>query len=179
MKTSITFIVLLTVVTIQNNMQAQQWETPIIEGYGKIVHYEQAQNQPDPSKEYKIMFHIKDGKEREGVNEGLWKVARLINLMGSYKVPQGHLKIVLIISGTATPLVLQDETYQKHNHKPNPNLDLIEKLIQYDAKILVCGQALAKHNYDVDTDLNPHIGVTVSALTAIPFFEMEGYFSMF
>lgn len=179
MKTSITFMVILTMLSIQNKMQAQQWETPIIKGYGKIVHYEQAQNQPNPSTEYKIIFHIKDGKEREGVNEGLWKVARLINLMGSYKVPQEHLKIVLIISGTATPLVLQNEAYQKNNHKPNPNMDLLEKLIHYDVKILVCGQALAKHNYNVDTDLNPNIGVTVSALTAIPFFEMQGYLPMF
>lgn len=164
---------------IQNIMNAQNWETPIIEGYGKIVHYEKAQGQPDPSKEYKIIFHIKDGKEREGVNEGLWKIARLINLMGSYKVPENHLKIVAIISGTATPVVLTDQEHNKRAEGNNPNLDLLSKLKQHHVKILVCGQALAKHQIDADKDLNPYFELTTSALIAIPMYQMEGYVPMF
>lgn len=179
MKTTIKMFAVLLTFFIQNTMNAQDWETPIIEGYGKIVHYDNAQNKPDPSKEYKIIFHIKDGKEREGVNEGLWKIARLINLMGSYKVAQDHLKIVALISGTATPLVLNDMEHKMREDRMNPNLDLLNKLKQHDVKILVCGQALGKHKIDGDKDLNPHIEVTVSALTAIPAYQMEGYLPMF
>ena len=179
MKNTIKVLAVIITLFIQNTMNAQNWETPIIEGYGKIVHYEKAQNKPDPSKEYKIIFHIKDGKEREGVNDGLWKIARLINLMGTYKLPKDHLKVVAIISGTATPIVLTDVEHKKREDKPNPNLDLLNKLKQHNVKILVCGQALGKHNIDAEKDLNPHIELTVSALTAIPLYQMEGYVPMF
>ena len=179
MKITIKLLAVLSIVFIQNTMNAQNWETPIIEGYGKIVHYKNAQDQPDPSKEYKIIFHIKDGKEREGVNDGLWIIARLINLMGSYKVPAENLKIVAIISGTATPTVLTDEQHYKLEDRNNPNLDLLSKLKQHHVKILVCGQALAKHKIDADHDLNPYFEVTVSALTAMPIYQMEGYVPMF
>lgn len=179
MKISIKVFVVLLIVFIQNTMNAQNWETPIIEGYGKIVHYEKAEGQPDPSKEYKIIFHIKDGKEREGVNDGLWKVARLINLMGSYKVPKDHLKIVAIISGTAAPVVLTDKEHNVREERSNPNLDLLKKLKQHHVKILVCGQALAKHKIDADKDLNSYFELTTSALIAIPMYQMEGYVPMF
>lgn len=179
MKTTLKLIVVLITVSNHNAVNAQEWETPIIEGYGKIVHYDVAQNQPDPSKVYKIIFHIKDGKEREAVNEGLWKIARLINLMGSYKVPEENLNIVAIVSGTATPFILTDAEHQKRENRRNPNLDLLSKLKQHHVKILVCGQALAKHKIDARKDLNPYIEITTSALVAIPSFQMEGYVPMF
>lgn len=179
MKFKLTCIISFLVLTYHHNMNAQNWETPIIEGYGKIVHYDKAQNKPDPSKEYKIIFHIKEGKEREGVNQGLWKIARLINLMGSYSVPKDHLKIVAIISGTATPLVLTDQEHLKREERTNPNLDLLNKLKQQNVQILVCGQALAKHGMEAGRDLNPHIEITTSSLIAIPSFQMEGYVPMF
>ena len=179
MKTRFKMLFILLTLFIQNTMSAQEWKTPIIEGYGKVVLHDQAQNKPDPSKEYKIIFHIKDGKEREEVNDGLWKIARLINLMGSYDVPQEHLKIVAIISGTATPLVLTDSEHKKRQGRVNPNTDLIDKLKQHNVRILVCGQALGKNKIDPDKDLNSHVEITVSALTAIPIYQMEGYVPMF
>ncbi|WP_027126382.1 DsrE family protein [Gelidibacter mesophilus] len=179
MKTALALHFVLILLLTQSTMNAQNWETPIIEGYGKIVHYDNAQNKPDPSKVYKIIFHIKEGKEREAVNEGLWKIARLINLMGSYKVPQENLKIVAIVSGTATPFVLTDKAHQLRAHRDNPNLDLLSKLKNHDVKILVCGQALAKHKIEAEDDLNPYIEITTSALVAIPSYQMEGYMPMF
>ena len=161
------------------NMKAQDWKTPIIEGYGKIVHYEDAQDPPDSTKIYKVLFHIKDGKEREGVNEGLWKIARLINLMGDHGVPKENLHIVAVISGTATPLVLTDIAHQNREERSNPNLDLLEKLKSHNVKLLVCGQALAKHTINPKTEMNKYIAITTSALTAIPIFQMEGFVPMF
>lgn len=179
MKTRLILIITMVLLNFTNHMKAQNWETPIIEGYGKIIQYETAQNKPDSTKVYQIIFHIKDGKEREQVNEGLWKIARLINLMGSNNVPKDNVKIVAVISGTATPLVLTNSEHQKREASANPNLDLLNKLKEHNVKILVCGQALAKHNIDADNDLNPHIELTTSALIAIPSYQMEGYVPMF
>lgn len=179
MKTTLTLTITLVMLILSHHMKAQNWETPIIEGYGKIVHYDKAQHKPDPSKDYKIIFHIKDGKERENVNEGLWKIARLINLMGSYKVPKDNMKIVAVISGTATPLVLTADEHEKRENRTNPNLDLLNQLKAHNVTILVCGQALGKHKIDAEKDLTPHIELTTSALVAIPSYQMEGYVPMF
>lgn len=162
-----------------NAMHAQNWETPIIKGYGKIVDYENAEMLPDSTKTYKILFHIKSAQEREGVNQGLWKIARLINLMGSHGVDKDHLKIVAVVSGGATPFVLSEKAYKAQYDKSNPNLDLLSQLKLQEVKILVCGQALAKHHIEVDTDLNEYINLTLSSLIAIPSYQMEGYVLMF
>ena len=172
-------IYILLIILMNFDMNAQEWKTPIIEGYGKIVHYENAQDPPDPTKVYKIIFHITDGKEREGVNEGLWKIARLINLMGDYGVPKDNLHIVAIVSGSATPFVLSNAEYLKREEKGNPNLDLLEKLKPHNVKILVCGQALAKHKIDPETQMNKFVRLTTSALTAIPNYQLQGYMPMF
>ena len=179
MKTTIKVLTVLLALFIQNTIKAQDWKMPVIEGYGGIVHYENAQNKPDPSKEYKIIFHIKDGKELYGVNEGLWKIARLINLMGNYEVPKDHLKIVVIVSGTARYLSLTDKEHKKREDRANPNLDLLKKLKQNNVKILVCAQSLAKFKIDADKDLNPYIDLTISSLSAVPMYQMEGYTPMF
>ncbi|MBA6151325.1 DsrE family protein [Gelidibacter maritimus] len=179
MKITLKFIVIIAVFNFQTPLKAQDWKTPIIQGYGKIIHYDQAENTPDPSKEYKIIFHIKDGKERENVNEGLWKIARLINLMGNYQVPHKNLKIVAVISGTATPVVLTNKEHQEREQRNNPNLDLLSKLKQHKVKILVCGQALGKHKIDAIKDLNPFVEITTSSLIALPSYQMEGYVPMF
>lgn len=160
-------------------LMAQDWQTPIIEGYGKMVANDSAVMQPNPEKEYKIIFHIKSDAEREGVNEGLYKVARLINLLGNGGVPAENLKIVAVVSGKAVSLVVTDKIHQERFKKSNPNLGLLQKLTDYGVNVLVCSQTLAQHHLDENTHLNPYIKVTLSALTAVTGYQMEGYVPMF
>jgi intracellular sulfur oxidation DsrE/DsrF family protein len=39
----------------------------------------------------------------------------------------------------------------------------------------VCGQAAAEKGIDPETDLNPYVKLTLSALTDVPYFEQKGY----
>lgn len=156
-------------------MNAQQWKTPTIQGYGKIVDYENVAVKPDPKQEYKVFFHITSAKEREGVNESLWKIARLINLLENGGVPKENIKIAAVVSGPATDITLSEEMFLKRNNKPNPNLDLMAKLNNYGVPIHLCGQAAAKHKINPDRDLNPYIKLTLSALIDIPTYSMLGY----
>lgn len=98
--------------------------------------------------------------------------------MGSYGVPSDNLKIVAIVSGSATPLVLNDAEHLKREKRKNPNLDLLQILNKHQVRILVCGQALAKHKID-EAELNPFVGITTSALIAIPSYQMEGFVLMY
>lgn len=99
--------------------------------------------------------------------------------MAKYEVPQDHLKIVVIISGTARYLALTDKEHKNRENRANPNIDLLKKLNQNQVKILVCAQSWAKYKIDADKDLNPCIELTISSLSAVPMYQMEGYVPMF
>lgn len=172
------FTVIL-IALIQFNMNAQDWKTPTLEGYGRIVDYENVAIKPDSSTEYKILFHITADKEIEDVNVSLWKIARLINLLENGGVPKKNIHIVAVISGPATSIALSEKAYSKRMNKPNPNLDLIEKLDNYGVTLHLCGQAAAENKINPETDLNPHIKMTLSALIDIPTYEMQGYSIIF
>lgn len=171
--------IVISILLICLNMNAQEWKTPIIEGYGRIVEFENAVIKPDPNKEYKLLFHITSDKEREGVNVSLWKMARTINLLENSGVPKENIHVVGVISGPATPVTLSEKEYLKKMKKPNPNLDLMKKLTDYGAAIHLCGQAAAEKHIDPDNDLNPYTKLTLSALIDIPTYQMEGYVVMF
>lgn len=174
---SLTFSIILILITL--TMSAQDWKTPTIEGYGRITEYEEAVIKPDSTKEYKVLFHITSDKEREGVNSGLWKMARLINLLAEGGVPQEKIHVVGVISGPATLVTLTEKEYMEREEKPNPNLDLMKKLTDYGAVIHLCGQAAAEHDVDPNKDLNTYTTLTLSALIDIPYYQMQGYVVMF
>lgn len=161
-------------------MEAQNWKTPAIDGYGRIVEFEEdVAVQPNPNSEYKILFHITSNKQREGVNASLWKMARLINLLESGGVPQKNIHIVGVVSGAATFITLSEESYRKKIKTVNPNLDLMKKLTDYGTVIHLCGQAAAEHDINPKTELNPYTNLTLSALIDIPTYQMKGYVIMF
>ena len=124
-------------------MKAQEWKTPIIEGYGKITELKDAAAQPDASMEYKIVFDLKDDREMEGINIGLFKIARLINILGAGGISPEKVHIVAAIHGGATFSVLNQAKYQEKNEKPNPNTGVLKLLKDYGVELLVCGQATA------------------------------------
>lgn len=172
-------ILIVFLFSISLAMNAQNWKTPTIEGYGRIVEFESVVIKPDPNKKYKILFHITSDKEREGVNVSLWKMARIVNLLENGGVPSTNIHIVGVISGPATPITLNEELFFKKMQKPNPNLDLMKKLTNYGAEIHLCGQAAAENAINPDTELNPYTKLTLSALIDIPTYQMQGYVVLF
>ena len=171
MKYSISLILIL-VLTFQIN--AQEWQTPAIDGYGKIKYYEDAAEQPDTSLTYKMVFDIKDEKEKDGVNMGLWKIARSLNLLKAGNISAKKIDIVAVIHGEATYLVLSNIKYQEKFKKPNPNLELLRLLKENGVTIFVCGQATAARDIEKE-DMNEHIQLALSALTVLPNYQLRGY----
>ena len=41
------------------NINAQDWQTPVIQGYGEVKYFDKAAVQPNPKSEYKLLFDIK------------------------------------------------------------------------------------------------------------------------
>jgi intracellular sulfur oxidation DsrE/DsrF family protein len=155
-------------------LSAQEWETPVINGYGEIKYFKDAAEQPDPSLEYNLIFDIKDAKEKNGVNKGLWSIARLLNMFSVASVPNDKTNIVVAIHGEATYVVLSDEKHKNQFEKPNPNLDLLKQLKESGVKLYVCSQATAARNIS-NKDLNPYITPALSAMSVLSNYQIKGY----
>ncbi len=160
---------------VQTNHHNPQWETPLIKGYGPIKYYSSAKIQPDKSLDYKVVFKITDGKIKDGVDNHLWHMARLLNLLYAAGVKPDHIHIVGVIAGKSTPVILNNKAYQKRFHKNNPNMDLLKQLTEHGVKIYVCDQAVAEHGIDLHQDLNKYIVPTLSAIIDLPTFQLKGY----
>lgn len=153
---------------------AQELESEIIKGYGKIRNYEHVAVQPDPGLEYKMVFDLKSEKEKEGVNEGLMKIARTLNMLGAANIEVDNVKIVGAIHGGATAIALNDEKHSEMYGRPNPNTELIRLLQEKGVKLFVCSQATSAKGID-ETDLNPFVKPALSALIVLTNYQLNGY----
>ena len=104
---------LLLIIIPLGYLNAQGWETPIIDGYGEVKYFEKAEIKPNSSVDYKLLFDIKNETEKSGINKGLWVIARTLNMLSLGKVPSRNIKIVASIHGDASFLTLNNEAYQK------------------------------------------------------------------
>lgn len=170
--------ILLLSLGIASGALAAQWTTPLIEGYGKIQYDANAAFQPKQDEEYKVVFAIDGDQQHDGVNANLWLVARFMNLMAAAGMDPDNVKVVAMISGSATSLAMSDELYRQRNDASNPNLQLLKALADNGVKIYVCEQALAGFDIDPATQVNEHIEPVLSALTTIPQLQMDGYVLM-
>ncbi len=151
------------------------WQTPTITGYGPMHPFPEGVYQPDKNQVYKILFVIDGGNDKPAeINSEFQAVARAINLFTSAGVPADHLKIVTLISGSATADVLDAEHYKTLLGVANPNLELIHKLRTFGVDFVVCAQAALKHQYQLDW-INPDIKPALSALTTEAILQTQGY----
>jgi len=167
--TSLIFFLLLT-----SLMPAQEWVTPIIEGYGKIKDFKNVDARPDASLEYQLVFDITAEREMEGVNMGLWKIARVINMLGAADIPKEKIQIVAAVHGGATFAALGEEKYKEKYEKENPNDELLKLLNAYGVEILVCAQATAARDIAAE-DLNPDTRLGLSAMMVLANYQLKGY----
>lgn len=170
----VTLLQLALIAALANPLAASGAGSPAIDGYGDVVPMPDAAMQPDPKGEYKTVFDVTKGAEMRGVNASLFRVARAVNVFTSAGVPLAHLHFVAVISGPATPAVLDNEHYRAKFGKDNPNLDLIAKLKAAGVDVQVCGQAL--HGMHLDPAwVDPNVTLTLSALSDNIIYGNRGY----
>ncbi|CAB1276267.1 DsrE family protein [Candidatus Nitrosacidococcus tergens] len=173
-KLSIALLCLL--FTYQNAIAEDSvWQTPAIEGVGKIHPLPHATHQPSKNQTYKVVFWLTKGSDDpKKMNFALDSVARAINLYASAGVSSNQLKFTVVVSGSTTDAVLNDTHYKEKYGVDNPNSPLIKKLIEAGVELLACGQAVATHGYQ-NNWLNPQVKVALSAMTTSIELQQQGY----
>ncbi|MCK0715529.1 DsrE family protein [Chromohalobacter sarecensis] len=78
-------------------------------------------------------------------NAGLLRAVRAVNLFAAADVPVERRHMIVLVSGAATPCLLEDTAYARHYGLPadsnNPNRVLIEALQREGVGVMVCLQA--------------------------------------
>ncbi|URD61104.1 DsrE family protein [Sphingomonas sp. KRR8] len=168
-------IVLLTAALPLKAEAAGSKPTPAVPDFGAITPLPQAAMQPDPALIYRVAFNVSNAaKSPDDLNPGLLRAARFMNLMRSAGVARSRTKIMVIVSGTATPLVLREAAFRQKSGVANPNQKLIEELVAAGAEIHVCGQALAALKLHHE-DVLPMVAVDLSAMVTVTTLQLKGW----
>lgn len=161
------------------------WVHPVIAKFGGVHPRPDAAVQPDPHAVYKIFVDVTSGaKDPDTMIGSLQRVARLVNLMGYAKVPPAHVHIVALLDGNAVRAALTDAAYNRllaNAHEEgagkrhgNPNLPIVHALHAAGVKLMICSQAMAGLGLK-DSDIDPSVTVTLSALTDTVIYEHDGF----
>ena len=166
--------IFILIIIISNYTNAQEWETPIIEGYGEVKYFDQAASQLNKQLEYKLIFDIKSNQVKNGVNKGLWTIARTLNLFELSGIPSKKIEIVASIHGEATFITLNSNAYQDKFGRDNPNSNIIQQLNDSGVKLYVCSQATSSRNIN-NGDLNINVIPALSGIAVLSNHLLQGF----
>ena len=166
--------IFISIIIISNHTNAQEWETPIIKGYGEVIYFDQAASQLNKQLEYKLIFDIKSNQVKNGVNKGLWTIARTLNLFELSGIPSKKIEIVASIHGEATFITLNSNAYQDKFGRDNPNSNIIQQLNDSGVKLYVCSQATSSRNIN-NGDLNINVIPALSGIAVLSNHLLQGF----
>lgn len=146
---------------------------PVIAGFGGVLPLPTAIEKPRPGA--KVVMDVTAEAKPDGVNRGLERTARLLNLYGAAGLKVSDVKITIVLHGEATRSVLNDAAYNsRFGVERNPNLPLIRELQRAGVEVLVCGQALNYKGFP-EAEVAEGIPVAVAALTVVINKQADGY----
>lgn len=154
----------------------QQASGPVIQSAGMTIKVDDPTFVVPAGHVFKAVFEINaGGGDTVKVNEQLNTVARYINLHARHGVPAAQVKAAAVIHGSGWPALLSDAAFAaRFGGKPNPSRKLVEELLQQGAQLVLCGQTAGARGIRRD-ELLPGVKVAISAMTAMQYFQSEGY----
>lgn len=161
------------------------WVYPVIPRFGGVHPRPDADVVPDPKDDYKIFVDVvSTSKNPARMYGSLERLARLVNLMGYAKVPADHVHIVALLDRRSGMAALTDAAYAREmeHFRPklaskdmkNPNLPVLHALKKAGVKLMICSQAMAELGLK-DSDIDPSVTITLSALTDPVIYGHRGY----
>jgi len=161
--------------SVEKKFQLQNEVTLPVKDFGKVYNVPFAQDRPDSTQAYKIVFEASQPIDSfSQMYPPLEHAARMYNLHVYGGVPQKNLDVVLVIAGFGIPAAMNNEAYKKKYGVDNPNLKVLEELKAAGVKIVGCAQAMMKSNID-PSDLNPIIKPIFSRFTTVSSYQLKGY----
>ena len=155
--------------------QAKTMRGPVIMDYGLIFPIENADLHLNSEKEYKVLFDVfTDDSKKSKINPLINTVARFINMHVYHGVPVENLDIALVLHGSATKAAMSEEAFKAKFGYDNPDIPLIDALVNARVNVYVCGQSFFAHGYTTEQK-SEHVKLGLSALTVLTEYQSDGF----
>ena len=146
---------------------------PVIKDEGPIASIKDWQAIPENTF-LRVSMDVVDRAEKGKKNRSLITAARFLNMHADAGLPHDHVKLALVIHGSAVHDVTNDDFFSARNDGPNANTALIKALIANGVEIHVCGQSAAFNGITAE-NLAPGVVMSLSAITAHALLQQDGY----
>lgn len=148
---------------------------PIIENYGAVFTVENPDFTTNINEEFKVVFDVAIGPDSpEELNLRIDTAARFLNMHAQNGVTLSQLKAAMIIHGSATTNIMNNEAHEKRFGVPNPNSELLQELMDNGVEIILCGQSSKSRDVPKES-LIPGEKIALSAMTALIQLQNDGY----
>lgn len=148
---------------------------PVIKEYGKVWAVENLDYKVDTTMEFKAVFDImKSPESHEEVNASIETAARFLNMHAQSGVPADQLKVALVVHNAASKDIISNAAYNKRFGTDNPNLKLIQALLEAGGQVIFCGQSSMSRKFPKE-DLIPGVQLSLSAMTALIQLQNEDF----
>ena len=124
---------------------------------------------------YKVSWDVTAGAEKpDSATNGFRVPANFLMMTDTSGIPRKNVHLAIIVHGTATRSLLQNDAYKAQTGVNNPNIPMLEALHAAGVQVIVCGQALLNRNVPRE-QLLPFVKVSISATLARAVLGAQGY----
>jgi intracellular sulfur oxidation DsrE/DsrF family protein len=148
----------------------------LIPEFGKTFEVPNPEFVTDTTAISKAVFDVNRSFDPEEPNKLIETAARYLNMHEKAGVPPSNMKVALVIHGKAVKDVLLDKYYtgEYPSTTKNPNLPLVDALIEHGVLVVICGQSAA-HYKATKEKTHPDVKYALSAMTALVQLQNEEY----
>jgi intracellular sulfur oxidation DsrE/DsrF family protein len=147
----------------------------MIEGYGAVEPIPNATFHLDRGIDYRVVFDCRTAATADdGVNPGLDRIARFLNLLEQDGIPPGRAKLAAVFHSEPTKATLSDAAYRRRLGASNPNSELIGLLKEQGVELLVCGQSVVSRGFGLD-EADSRFVMAVSSMSALAVYQLRGF----
>jgi len=145
---------------------------PVIKNFGQHIPIEGLS--ANPNTRFKIAFDVAKGAEAGKLNRQFDSLARFINMNVAAGIPKENIDLALVVHGRAAIDLLNNTTYQKVHSQDNPNIELLQVLMQNRVQVILCGQSAGAYQISLN-QLTEGVKLELSAMTAHASLQQLGY----
>ena len=124
--------------------------------------------------EFAIAFDVAEVAKDGAKNRGFESAARFINMHVAHGVPEGNIRIAVVVHGKAVHDLLSAEGRKAHTLADNASASMVAAMLNHGVRFIVCGQSAAAYGVKQE-ELIPGVEMALSAMTAHALLQQRGY----
>ena len=148
---------------------------PIITEFGAVYAVDNTDFKIDTSNDFKAVFDVSTTPVgHKKINAYIETAARFLNMHTQAGVISDKLKIAVVVHSLAAKDVLTNEAYRKRYNIDNPNLKLVNALLDAGGQVIICGQSAISRKISKE-ELIDGVQLSISAMTALVQLQNNNY----